>query len=180
MKRKVILFIAMSTDGYIATETGDISFLDRVSDENEDYGYERFISSVDTVIVGRKTYDKVLSMGVPFPHQEKDCYVITRSARQPINRIFFYNGDLVKLVNTLRSNPGENIFCDGGAEIANLLMKHKLIDEFIISIIPVLLGGGVRLFGEGIAVSELALVSSAEYPSGLVQLHYSVVRNEIS
>lgn len=76
--RKVILYIAMSLDGYIATENNELDWLSIVEVQDEDYGYEKFVKSVDTVIMGRKTYDKVLSCGVDFPHKRRRCYVVSR------------------------------------------------------------------------------------------------------
>lgn len=177
--RKVILYIAMSVDGYIATATGDLSFLDSVQKENEDYGYHRFIETIDTVILGRKTYEKVLDMGYDFPHADKESYIITRTPRPAIGNINFHTGDLSDLVSKLKSKEGKNIFIDGGAEIVNILMKNDLIDEYIISVIPVFLGSGIRLFNDGRPESCLRLVSSVSFEKGLVQSHYSVTRNDL-
>lgn len=173
MDRKVILYIAASLDGYIATHDEDLKFLESVEREGEDYGYGKFIKSVDAVIVGRKTYDKVLSMGFDFPHAEKESYIITRTPRPDIGNIRFYTGEVKELVLQLKSKPGNNIFVDGGSEIVQLLMKDHLIDEYIISIIPVLLGDGIRLFKDGRSQEDLKLISSSTFESGLVQLHYA-------
>ncbi|MEL6391550.1 MAG: dihydrofolate reductase family protein, partial [Bacteroidota bacterium] len=86
----------------------------------------------------------------------------------------FYNGDLKSLVQQLKQSRGQNIFCDGGAEIVTLLLAEKLIDEIILSIIPILIGDGIRLFKNQRPEQELQLVSSKKYDSGLVQLHYQV------
>lgn len=173
MNRKVILYIAASLDGYIATQDGDLKFLESVEREGEDYGYGKFIKSVDAVILGRKTYDKVLSMGFDFPHAEKESYIITRTPRPDIGNIRFYTGEVKELVLQLKSMPGNNIFVDGGSEIVQLPMKDHLIDEYIISIIPVLLGDGIRLFRDGRPQEDLRLISSTAFESGLVQLHYT-------
>ena len=171
-KRSVILFIAMSLDGYIARPDGDIGWLSSVEQAGEDYGYGSFIAGVDTVILGRKTYDTVLGFGVPFPHADKDCYVITRSERPKEGNITFYRGELGALVQALRERPGKNIFVDGGAEIVNEMMRQGLIDEYIISIIPVFLGAGIRLFNGFRPEQSLSCVGTTRFASGLVQLHY--------
>ena len=173
MNRKVILYIAASLDGYIATHDEDLKFLESVEREGEDYGYGKFIKNVDAVIVGRKTYDKVLSMGFDFPHADKESYIITRTPRPDIGNIRFYTGEVKELVLKLKSEPGNNIFVDGGSEIVHLLMSENLIDEYIISIIPVLLGDGIRLFRDGRPQEDLRLISSTAFESGLVQLHYT-------
>lgn len=177
MERKVILFIAMSLDGYIATKEDSIDFLSMVEQEGEDYGYAEFVKSVDTVILGRKTYDKVISMGFEYPHADKDVYIMTRLERPAIGRFRFHTGDLSRLIQDLKGQVGKNIYCDGGSEIANELMKNDLIDEFIISIIPVLLGDGIKLFKDGRPMKELKLVTSRQFGSGLTQLHYIRVNN---
>jgi len=103
--------------------------------------------------------------------------VITRTEKPPVGKTTFYNGDLRKLVQQLRSQPGKNIYCDGGAEVITELLKHDLIDEFIISVVPVLLGNGTRLFKDGRPEQSLALVSTKQFDTGLTQLHYKRLRS---
>jgi dihydrofolate reductase len=172
MPRKLILYIATSLDGYIAQPNDDLSFLNLVQKEGEDYGYHAFIGNVDTVIVGRKTYDWVMAQVAEFPHADKETYVITRTERPQKGKVHFYTSDLTQLVRRLKSVEGKNIFCDGGAEVVNELLKNKLIDELIISVIPVLTGEGTRLFKDGRPFQTLQLVSAKSFDTGLVQLHY--------
>jgi dihydrofolate reductase len=171
-ERKLILFIATSLDGYIAKPNDDLSFLSVVEQEGEDYGYANFVDTIDAVIVGRKTYDKVLSMGVDFPHADKDAYIITRTPRPAIGNVKFYTGNLKMLVEELKAKDGKNIFCDGGAEIVNELLKEQLFDELIISVIPILVGSGTKLFHDGRPEQKLELVSVKSFEKGLTQLHY--------
>jgi dihydrofolate reductase len=172
MERKVILYIAMSLDGYIAKPNDDLGFLSIVAQEGEDYGYANFINTVDTVIMGRKTYEWVMKQVPEFPHADKNTYIITRTARRTTGHTQFYTGKLRELIVRLKSESGRNIFCDGGAEIVNELLKDDLIDEFIISVIPVMVGNGVRLFKDGRPEQQLTLVSTKQFDKGLVQLHY--------
>jgi len=172
MNRKVILYIATSLDGYIATKNENLDFLSLVEQEGEDYGYADFIKTVDTVIVGRKSYDKVLSMGFDFPHADKKSYIITRTPKPPIGNIQFYTENLEALILKLKEKDGQNIFVDGGAEIVNLMMKDNLIDVFCVSIIPVLLGDGIRLFQDNRPELQLKFVRSETFKSGLVQIWY--------
>ena len=173
MDRKVILYIAMSLDGYIAKPNDDMSFLSIVEKEGEDYGYSEFINSIDTVILGRKTYDWVMTQVQEFPHADKEAFVITRTVRPNVGTTTFYTGNLRDLVLKLRAKAGKNIFIDGGAEIVNGLLKETLIDELIISIIPILVGSGTRLFNDGRPENELKLISSKQFEKGLVQLRYN-------
>ena len=170
--RKVILYIAISLDGYIAGKNESLDFLSVVEKEGEDYGYGAFISTIDTIILGRKTYDKVLSMGFAYPAGDQHVYVVTRTERTSTEKITFFTGNLRGLVTELKSMPGKNIFCDGGAEIVTAFLKNDLIDEIIISVIPVLLGDGVRLFKDGRPEQKLVLKSARHFDTGLVQLHY--------
>ena len=172
MNRKVILYIATSLDGYIATKNENLDFLSLVEQEGEDYGYADFIKTVDTVIVGRKTYDKVLSMGFDFPHADKESYIITRTPKPPIGNIQFYTENLEALILKLKEKDGQNIFVDGGAEIVNLMMNDNLIDVFCVSIIPVLLGDGISLFQDNRPELQLKFVRSETFKSGLVQIWY--------
>ena len=178
MNRKVILYIASSLDGYIAKPNDDLSFLDIVQKEGEDYGYGTFIHSVDTVIIGRKTYDWVLTQVPVFPHAEKECYVITGTARPAIGKTQFYTGPLKTLIQQLKNKSGQHIFIDGGAALVNGLLQEKLIDEMVISVIPVLLGNGTKLFADGRPEQALSLVSSRQFEKGLVQLHYKAVAEQ--
>lgn len=175
--RNLILYIACSLDGYIAKPNDNLDFLNIVQREGEDYGYGEFIASVDTVILGRKTYDWVVGHGYGFPHADKESYIITRQAKPREGNLIFYNGDLRKLVFDLKSKSGKNIFCDGGAEIVNLLLKDKLFDELIISIIPILVGDGVSLFKDNRPEQEVELISTRKFDSGLVQLHYRIKKD---
>lgn len=175
MSRKAILYIATSIDGYIAKSNDDLSFLSIVEKEGEDYGYANFIETIDVVILGRKTYDWIMAHVPEFVHADKATYVITRTAKPTIGNTYFYTGDLKELIHNLKTTRGKNIFIDGGAEIVNALLKEQLIDEMIISIIPVVLGGGVRLFNDSNPEQKFSLVSSNAFEKGLVQLHYSLI-----
>ncbi|OLY91143.1 dihydrofolate reductase [Cnuella takakiae] len=177
MERKVILYIATSLDGYIAKPNDDLSFLSIVEQDGEDYGYANFVASVDTVILGRRTYDWVMTQVSEFPHADKESYIITRTEQPSVGRTSFYTGSLRDLIFRLKSEAGSNIFVDGGAEIVNELLKEKLIDEFIISIIPILVGNGTRLFKDGRPEQQLVLLSSKHFEKGLCQLHYKCADN---
>ncbi len=173
--RKIALFIAASLDGYIAKPNDDLRFLKLVEKEGEDYGYARFTDTIDTIIMGRKTYDYVhKEIGAShYDNGQRDVYVITRTPRPAVGRTVFYTGNLTGLVEQLRSENGKNIYCDGGAEIINELLKHDLIDELTISLIPVLLGNGTRLFKDGRPEQLLELVTAKTFDTGLIQLHYT-------
>jgi dihydrofolate reductase len=172
--RKLSVFIATSLDGYIAKPNDDLSFLKSVEKEGEDYGYAEFTATIDTIILGRKTYDHVLKeIGTShYDNGERNVFVMTRTEKPAVGKTTFYTGNLAELIQRLRSEPGKNIYCDGGAEIINELLKNDLIDEFIISIIPVLVGNGTRLFKDGRPEQQLELLNTKTFDTGLTQLHY--------
>ncbi len=161
----------MSLDGYIAGPDDDISFLSMVEKEGEDYGYADFMKTVDTIFLGRKTYDKIKETGFEYP-REKEVYIISHSTSFGDNALKYYSGPLKILISNLRNRQGGNIFCDGGSDVLNQLLQDNLVDEFFISVIPVILGDGIRLFKAGRPALNLQLVSAKEFDTGLVQLHY--------
>ena len=172
--RKLSLFIATSLDGFIAKPNDNLDFLKIVEKEGEDYGYAAFTADVDTIILGRKTYDYVVREVGPtyYDNGNRDVYVITRTEKPSSGRTTFYTGNLVELVKQLKSRKGGTIYCDGGAEVIDELLKHDLVDEFTISVIPILVGSGVRLFKDNRPEQELELLSAKSFEMGLVQLHY--------
>lgn len=172
--RQLSLFIACSLDGYIAKPNDDLSFLKMVEKEGEDYGYAAFIEQIDTIILGRKTYDYVVrEIGAEhYDNGERAIYVITSQKRAAVGRTTFYSGNLKELIQELRSKAGKNLYCDGGAELIHALLQEDLIDEITVSIIPILLGEGVRLFKDGRQEQVLELLTTKTFETGLVQLHY--------
>lgn len=176
-QRQLVLYIAASLDGYIARRDGDIGWLSMVEAPPEDYGYAEFVKTVDTIIIGRKTYEKVLSFGIPWPHAGRKCYVLSKTKTGSDENVEFYNGPVAELIAQLRQKPGLDIFCDGGADVVDELLRHDLIDRYTISIIPVLLGDGIALFKPGRPEQKLVCTGSQIFPSGLVQLQYERKRD---
>jgi len=171
---KVILYIAVSLDGYIAGENDDLSFLDIVGKQGEDYGYNNFLKTVDTIITGRRTFDWVVNSIGEFPNKNIQYYVISKSVHPEIENVKFYSGNIENLVLELKNKAGKNIFLEGGSQIVSLFLKYKLIDEFIISVIPIIIGKGINLYTQNYSQIQLELISSKSFESGLVQVHYKV------
>lgn len=111
-----------------------------------------------------------------FPHADLENYVITRTERPAMGKTVFYTGNPVTLVKELVQKEGKNIFIDGGAEVVNSLLKEKQVDEIYLSLIPVILGDGVRLFHTGNPMQTSTLVSTKQFSTGLVQLHYVLTK----
>lgn len=172
MASKLILYIAMSSDGFIAGENDSLDFLSPYQVEGEDYGYHSFIQSIETVIVGRRTYETVVGMGCPY-HEDKRVYVITSSSKHSDNeKLIYFNGDLKNMVKELKTSETGHIYCDGGALLAKSLLEENLIDEMVLSIIPVQLNNGTLLFEAGVIPYDFELKKKTEYSSGLIQFSY--------
>lgn len=174
--RSVVLYIAMSVDGYIAAPGDDLRFLSLVHQGNEDYGYAKMLASVDTIITGRRTYEWVMNEVGKYPNQDKKIYVLSSAFLPVQGNIEFYSGNASELVQRLKKESSDkDILCEGGAQLVLSLLKDGLIDEMILSVIPVLLGDGIRLFQRGAGYTEMRLIRSDSFESGLVQLHYKKV-----
>ena len=147
--RKVILYIAMSLDGYIADSNGGVSWLvGEDVDYQGDHGYSEFLKSIDTVIMGMKTYRQVVEELSPdvWVYQGMKTYVLTHQKKENKEDIEFIEGDICGFVKSLKEETGKDIWICGGASIVNQLMKENLIDEYQISVMPMILGSGTRLF----------------------------------
>ena len=143
------VYIATSLDGFIATSEGGLDWLDEIPKlEGNDYGYGEFMSGIDALVMGRKTFEKVLSFDV-WPY-DTPVFVLSRSKisvpTELENKIEIVNENPKILVDSLETRGYQNLYIDGGFTIQSLL-KEDLIDEMIITRVPVLLGTGVPLFG---------------------------------
>lgn len=165
--RKVVLFIACSLDGYIAGRDDDISWLFN----DQDYGYAEFLASVDTILMGRRTYDQVLGMG-PFPYLDKHCYVFSRALMGGDENVEFVNRPVEEFVQGLKGLEGSDIWLVGGSDLIDAFMKDELVDEYIISIHPVVLGEGIPMFRSGLPRQDLRLKDNRTFSSGLIQIDY--------
>lgn len=167
------VFIAMSLDGYIADLDGSVEWLKMVEEEGQDYGYSEFSDKIDTVVMGRKTYEKVLQFD-SWPFADKEVWVITASHLNPRYTEKF-SSNLEKTLNDL-SIKNKNVYIDGGKLVSSLLNLYAA-DKITISVIPIILGRGIPLFKDIVRTVKLKLESSKSYPKGLVQLAYTVVRS---
>ena len=164
------VFIAATLDGFIARRDGAIDWLSVVQREGEDYGYRAFHDSVDTIVVGRSTYELALGFD-PWPYAGKRCIVLTSTAREPRHGEEFFSGSVRDLCARLEAEGARRAYVDGGAVIQQFLAE-RLITELTLSLIPILLGEGVRLFGATGKDIPLELESAQSFDSGLVQLRY--------
>jgi len=166
------VFIATSLDGFIADQNGSVDFLYKYPDiPNEDMGYVKFISSIDAILMGRKTFETVLGFGVEWPYKEP-VYVLTSTLKTiPSDlegKVFYINGTPETIISTLRNDQHYNIYLDGGKTIQSFL-DEGLVDEMIITTIPVLLGSGISLFGELKTWQYFECVESKNYTNCVTQ-----------
>ncbi|MDW7695619.1 dihydrofolate reductase family protein [Flammeovirgaceae bacterium SG7u.111] len=174
--KKVKLYIATSLDGYIARPDGKLDWLDAVPNPDKlDYGYFAFYDSVDTVIMGRKTYEEVLGFGVPWPYPDSKSYVLTKSGKgeAKTENTEIYAGDIKELVDKLNAEGGKDVWLVGGGELVTAFLNLDLIDEMIISIAPTIIGEGIPLFPNKPKDSTWKLAGTESFPNGMVILTYT-------
>jgi dihydrofolate reductase len=175
MAVKVSVYIATSLDGFIARRNGDIDWLSG-GEGGEDYGYAEFIASVDHIVMGRNTYEKVLTFG-SWPYEPK---VIVLSSRDLVippglsGKVEALHLAPSSLVHELEGRGASHIYLDGGQTIQRFL-REGLVDELIITTIPVLIGEGLPLFGPLGKDVKLELISSRSFPNSFVQNKYKDV-----
>ncbi|MDD1504066.1 dihydrofolate reductase family protein [Lysinibacillus sp. CNPSo 3705] len=172
MSREIILYIATSLDGFIAKENDDLQWLEETEGEG-DAGYSDMYQSIDTIIMGKRTYDYVVDHIKPFPYLDKKCYVFTTSRSGKNEHVEFVNEDIVAFTKKLREQDGSKIWMVGGAGILDPFIKEQLIDEIIITVTPHLLGSGIPLFKENNPFQDLELVNTQRFGQ-MVQMHYKV------
>ena len=172
--RKATLFIAMSLDGPIADKDGGVDWLNGQEEDGENMDtYSEFIKTIDTIIMGWNTYHQVITELSPeeWVYPEQISYVITHREIPSTERIRFTSESPCDLVKRLREEEGNGIWICGGASIVRQLMETDLIDTLHISVIPTLLGDGVRLFGPLEKEQKLRLVKTQSY-NGITDLVY--------
>lgn len=164
--KKLILYVATSLDGYIARKDGSVDWLEKYEKGKEDYGYNEFLESVETIILGNNTYKQFKA-----PYPSKKCFVFSRNNIGKVDNITYVNENVKGFFEGLSND--QNVWLVGGANIASEFLKNNLIDEFIITVIPVVLGEGISLFAEGCGERHIKLQNIKNYDSGVVQLFYN-------
>jgi dihydrofolate reductase len=170
---KASVFVGTSLDGFIARVNGDFDFLPPGG--GEPHGYDKFMATVDALVIGRKTFETVLTFDT-WPYGEKPVFVLsTRSlAPAPPGAVVEHmSGDPAEIVSRLAARGIQHIYVDGGITIQRFL-QAGLIQRLIITRVPVLIGAGIPLFG--VTQRDIALkhVATRQYASGLVQSEYAV------
>ena len=173
-QRKIIVNIATSADGYVARPNGDLDWLTDRPAPKGFYGLPAFERSIDSKILGRKTFDRSLELGAHFS-SDRVHYVFSR--QPPVSApdgVRFVTEPIRAFAKRLRNEEGKNIWMMGGGEIIAGFLDERAIDEFIITVVPVFIGKGIPLFAPRHGDVALRLIDVQRFPDSVVQLRYDV------
>jgi dihydrofolate reductase len=180
-RRKIIVHIATSADGYIARPNGDVEWLNRRT--RLDYGMRAFYKTIDTILYGRKTYDwavnyqkKTKMKGNIFDQKVANFIFSRKPPKRAAPGVEFVSEPVKRFARRLRAKPGKHIWMMGGGGLIASFLDAGEIDEFVIHVVPVLIGKGIPLIAPRHRDIPLHLRSSRKYPDGVVQLHYEVAK----
>lgn len=180
---KASVYIATTLDGFIARENGELDWLPGsdgevpVDSENEDFGFNAFMNSIDTLVMGRNTYEMAISTGM-WPYGNKRVIVLSNTMRNLAdgvpNTVELRSELPNDLYNKLKNSGAKHLYIDGGKTIQSFL-NSGLIDEIIITTVPVLIGSGIPLFGPLNSDKKLKHIETKAYKNGFVQTRYEVI-----
>ena len=175
MKKRNVVFIAQSLDGYIADSNGGLDWLHSIPNPNQlDLGYNKFINTIDTIIMGRKTFETVCGFDCEWPYKAPVFVMSNTLGELPDaykEKASLVKGSLVEILAQVNAKGFYNIYIDGGTTIQSFL-KEDLIDEIILTTIPILLGGGSSLFSTHPKALAFKLIASEVYLDEVVQNNY--------
>jgi dihydrofolate reductase len=167
----VILYIAVSLDGYIARLNGDVDWLNDF-ENGQDYGYKSFLESIDALLIGRKTYEQILTFG-DWPYSSKPSWVFSHRKFENKNpEISITSQPPESLLSKFEKKGFNQVWLVGGANLLDYFIKKNLISDYILSIMPTILGQGIPLFTEQHIERKLEIAAIKDYPNGVVQVHY--------
>ena len=173
--RPIQLYIATSLDGYIARPDGGLDWLENFPNPDQlDYGYADFYAAVDTIVLGRSTYEEVLRFGIDWPYADATTYVVTRQADYAVStpHTSVLTTPLGKALDVLQQTQGGNIWLVGGGQLASTALSEGLVDELWLTLIPTVLGEGIPLWEKGVLETTFELVEALSFDTGVVQLRY--------
>lgn len=175
MDNKNKVFIATSIDGYIADKNGGLDWLQSIPNpDNNDMGYVEFTNGIDALVMGRTTFETVIGFDVPWPYN-KPVFVLSNKLNEipesHKEKAFLVKGTLMEILDQIHKKGFHKLYIDGGTTIRNFL-KEDLIDEMVLTTIPVLLGGGSSLFTELPNELKFELIETKRYLNQITQNHY--------
>lgn len=176
--KRIKLYTSLSLDGFIARPDGKLDWLENFENASgTDYGYEQFLSGIDTLIMGRKTYDAIISYGIKWPYEHCITFIVTKNPEYQVKteNTFVLSGNVIEQITMMKSGEGKDIWLVGGGKINSYLLNYALIDDMILSVVPVIIGEGLPLFPDKPTESLFKFVESIDYEPGIVNLIYSKI-----
>ena len=171
---KVTYYVASSLDGYIAKDDGDVSWLDESGITLEESGYEAFFSTVDALVMGRKTYEIIADFGT-WPYGDKPTWVCSSSQVTPLEGCNLQAGttpeEVIKMANKMSVN---HLWLVGGGSLASSFIENNLLSNISLSLMPIILGGGIKLFVQLSNPVQIKVESSKSHDAGFMQIEYSI------
>lgn len=170
-RSKNVVYIAISKDGFLADEKGSVDWLPSLASiESGEQNYREFYNSIDTLVMGRKTYEQVLGFG-EWPYPGKDSYIISRSPKESKNpNIHFISSSIPSFLSFITSKDIKSLWIVGGGELIEGFHKEGAIDEFIVTVFPTILGKGIPF--KTLHASNLHRVKTLDLGAGVVQDYY--------
>lgn len=173
--KKLKLYITASLDGYIAPSDGDLDWLVGYPVPSKE-DHKNFVNSIDTVIMGGRTYCNMRIMDLVWPYKDKVTYVVTRNPMMEMDGVNFITENVIETIAKLKKENGKDIWLVGGAELTAMLLDNDLIDEMIITYIPEMLQKGIPLFSISPEDMGWALTDEIAYDSKAVKKTYQRVQ----
>ncbi len=171
--KKIILYIAASIDGQIAEPDGGIEWLSEFPiTEEMNYSYKDFFASIDTIVMGGRSWREMSNMDAMGAYTDKMVYVISHHNWGEKENIKFITENITERIADMRNEPGNNIWLFGGGELISMLLAADLVDEMQIAYIPVILGQGISLFPEQPKESKWEISRTKVYDSGILKVDY--------
>jgi len=173
---KVKLYIAATLDGFIAREDGSLDWLDALPNPNKtDYGYEAFFATIDTVIMGKSTYEEILGFGVEWPYAGCKTYILTSddTYKPQTAHTEIFDQVTETYVKKIKAESSKNIWIVGGGKTMVTFLNSGLVDEMILFLVPTIIGKGIRLFPDHPKETLFKLVKTEAFETGVVSLTYT-------
>ncbi len=171
---QVVYYVACSVDGFIASPDGGVEWLSAMQRQGEDYGYAEFFASIDSMVMGSRTYEQVLGFG-GWPYGDTPCWVLSRRSLTAVgSEVSVTASSPVAVLTNVARRGLRRLWLVGGSHLAGSFMAEGRISECIITVIPVLLGDGMPLFSRQGGQERLDLMGVRQFSAGVVSLHYRV------
>lgn len=180
MTTRIVYYVAASTDGYIAGPNGELDWLHAYESPEEGYGYGEFIASIDALVMGRASHDVTRSFPGPWPYDDRPVWVLSRTLATPANApaaVRFTHEQPAALAARWRALGRQRVWLVGGGQLAHAFLADGLIDEVLLTRVPVTLSAGIGLFGPDTAVpAPFERVEVTPLARGLVQERWLAAR----